>query len=64
MILAFTSVFSVGDYRGAFFVAAIFAFVCMPLHIFYLRRKERALVAVIEQQAPKLFRRLKAEQIV
>ena len=52
-----------GDYRGTYIVLAAFFLICVPMHLWNLRRKERALFVMIAQEAPQLYRRLKDEKI-
>jgi len=52
-----------GDYRGTNIVLGMFFFICVPMHLWNLRRRERALFVLIAQEAPQLYRRLKDEKI-
>ena len=52
-----------GDYRGVFVVGGVFIAVVVPARIWSLRRREKALLALIEAEAPDLFQRLKDEGI-
>jgi hypothetical protein len=68
MSAALIAVFAVvgnqtGDYRGVYVVCGVFFALAVPSHIWSLRRKEKALLALIETEAPALFQRLKDETI-
>jgi hypothetical protein len=52
-----------GDYRGIYIVAGVFLLICVPVHLWNLRGRDKALFAMIEQEAPQLYRRLKDEKI-
>lgn len=68
MTIALLAVFTVigrqtGDYRGIYVVAGAFLFIGVPIRLWNLRKRERALLAMIAQEAPQLYRRLKNESI-
>ena len=59
----FSSISQPGDYRGLFISAGIFLLVCVPAHLIEQRRREKGLLAIIEQEAPQLYRKLKHESL-
>jgi hypothetical protein len=68
MSVALIAVFAVtvrqtGDYRGLYLVSGAFLLIALPMHFWQLRKREKALLAMIEQEAPELHRRLKVEKI-
>jgi hypothetical protein len=68
MSAVFVSIFVVvgkqtGDYRGVYVVCGVFFTIGVPAHIWSLRRREKALLALIQAEAPVLFQRLKDETI-
>ena len=52
-----------GDYRGIIFVTAVFLFYCIPSYVVSQQRREKALLAIVEQEAPQLYRKLQQEGI-
>lgn len=50
-----------GDYRGITVVTALFLFYCVPAYVASQRRREKALLAIVEQEAPELYRKLQHE---
>lgn len=52
-----------GDYRGVYLVCGLFFTIAVPSYIWSFRRREKALLALIEAEAPALFQRLKDETI-
>ena len=52
-----------GDYRGVYVVCGMFFAFAVPSRLWILRRREQALLALIEAEAPGLFQRLKDENI-
>lgn len=52
-----------GDYRGVYVVSGVFFAAAVPARLWSLRRREKALLALIEAEAPDLFQRLKDKNI-
>ncbi|MEN9634235.1 MAG: hypothetical protein RL077_2639 [Verrucomicrobiota bacterium] len=52
-----------GDYRGVMVVTAIYLICCVPSYVVSQRKREKALLAMIEREAPELYRKLQHEDI-
>lgn len=47
-----------GDYRGVVIVTGIFLLYCLPAYVVSQRRREKALLTIVAQEAPQLHRKL------
>ena len=63
LVVVFGLISAPGDHRYTYIVAGALLFFSVPMHIFYLRRRERALLTIVQQHAPDLYARLKREDI-
>ena len=68
MTIALLAVFAVigrqtGDFCGVYVVTGAFLFIGLPIRLWNLREREQALLAMIAQEAPQLYRRLRNEGI-
>ena len=52
-----------GDYRGIAVITAMFLLYGVPSYVMSQRRREKALLAIIEQEAPQLYRKLQHEGV-
>lgn len=52
-----------GDYRGLLVIFVVFAVFSVPCHILHLRKREKALLALVELEAPELYQKLQRDQI-
>ena len=63
LVVIFSMVGLPGDHRSFLVVGAGLLFVAIVVHVYYLRRKSRALVSLIQQHAPDLHQRLRRENV-
>ena len=63
MVVIFAIVGSPGDFRGLLIAGGGILFPVIVVHIYYLRRKSRAFLTLIQQHAPDLYQRLRRENI-
>lgn len=64
LIVLFECVSLPHGHLGSLIVALMLGYICLPLDLYYLRRRERALIAVIEAHCPELHGKLKASDLI